>query len=132
MPPVEGLSLNEAKKTLEEGGLRCRSIGQGDSVTDQLPAAGVSLAVGTEVIVYLGAEPSTDQETMPDLTGMRYDEARDTLSYYGLFIQTNSPVFADGSQCIGCQNAVPGSLRRHGDVIRVTLISGDDSLLGRY
>ena len=132
MPAVEGLSFEEAQKKLADAGLRCRRIGEGSSVTDQLPSAGVSLAEGTEVIVYLGAEPSPEQETMPDLTGMRYDEARDTLSYYGLYIQTNSPVFADGSQRVGSQNAAPGSLRRHGDVIQVTLISGDDSLLGKY
>lgn len=132
MPPVEGLSLREAKEKLEASELRFRKIGDGDTVTDQLPAAGVSLAEGTEVIVYLGAEPSQETETVPDLTGMPYDEARDTLSYYGLYIRTNSPLFADGSQRIGSQNAAPGSQRRHGDVIQVTLISGDDSLLGKY
>ena len=97
MPPVEGLSYGEAKQLLAESGLRCRKIGEGDMVSDQLPAPGITLAADTEVIVYLGAEPSAEQETVPDLAGMRYSEARDTLSYYGLYIQTNSPVFADGS-----------------------------------
>lgn len=132
MPPLEGLTLGEARRRLEEAGLRCRKIGDGDTVTDQLPAPGITLAADTEVIVYLGAEPSPDRETVPDLCGMRYEEARDTLSYYGLYIQTNSPVLSDGSQRVGSQNAAPGAQRRHGDVIQVTLICGDDSLLGRY
>ena len=63
---------------------------------------------------------------------MTYEQARDTLSYYGLYLQTNSPLFHDASQYIGSQNVAPGSFRRHGDVIQVTLISGDDSLLGKY
>jgi stage V sporulation protein D (sporulation-specific penicillin-binding protein) len=132
MPVVEGLSLQEAGKQLEAVGLRWRTIGDGEIVTDQLPSAGISLAVGTEIIVYLGAEPSKDLETVPDLNGMTYEQARDTLSYYGLYLQTNSPLFHDASQYIGSQNVAPGSFRRHGDVIQVTLISGDDSLLGKY
>ena len=132
MPAIEGLSLNEAGKRLEDVGLRWRRIGEGDIVTDQLPVAGISLAVGTEIIVYLGAEPSSDLETVPDLNGMTYEQARDTLSYYGLYLQTNSPLFMDASQFVGSQNVAPGALRRHGDVIQVTLISGDDSLLGKY
>ena len=132
MPAVEGLSLRDAQQRLKEAGLRCRWIGDGDLVTDQLPAVGITLAADTEVIVYLGAVPSTDWETVPDLNGMRYEEARDTLSYYGLYISTNSPVFSDGSQRVGFQNAAPGTQRHHGDVIQVTLISGDDSLLGKY
>ena len=132
MPAVEGLPFQDAQQTLKEAGLRCRRIGDGDTVTDQLPAAGITLAADTEVIVYLGAVPSTDLETVPDLNGMHYEEARDTLSYYGLYISTNSPVLSDGSQRVGFQNAAPGTQRRHGDVIQVTLISGDDSLLGKY
>ncbi len=132
MPSLAGLSLHEAAASLREAGLRVRTIGTGESVTNQLPAAGISLASDTEVIVYLGAEPSTDLETVPDLSGLRYEEARDTLSYYGLYIQTNSPVFADGTQRVGSQNTAPGALREHGSVIQVTLVSGDDSLLGKY
>ena len=124
-------TLTEAKKALESAGLRWRTIGEGTIVTDQLPSAGINLASNTEVIVYLGAEPSADLETVPDLSGMRYEQARDTLSYYGLYIQTNSPWYGD-SQYIGSQNVAPGTLRRHGDVIQVTLVSGDDSLLGKY
>lgn len=132
MPALEGLTYEKAKQKLKEAGLRCRRIGEEDLVTAQLPTPGIVLAADTEVIVYLGTEPSNNWETIPDLSGMSYEEARDTLSYYGLYIRTNSPVLADGSQRIGSQCAAPGSLRPHGDVVQVTLISGDDSLLGKY
>ncbi len=132
MPSLAGMNMTEAAAALREAGLRYRSIGTGEKVTRQLPAAGITLASGTEVIVYLGAEPSAELEAVPDLSGMGYEEARDTLSYYGLYIQTNSPVYADGKQRVGSQSIAPGALREHGSVIQVTLISGDDSLLGRY
>ena len=132
MPLLQGLSLWEATERLKETGLRWRSIGEGDSVSDQLPAPGVMLAADTEVLLYRGAEPSEELETVPDLSGMSYDEARDTLSYYGLYIQTLSPIQENEKQTIGSQNAAAGSKRKHGDVIQVTLVSGDDSLLGKY
>ena len=132
MPSLQGMTPQEASMTLQKAGLRLRYIGEGERVTDQLPAAGVTLAAGTEVIVYRGAEPSQDLETVPDLSGLRYEEARDILSYYGLYLHTNSPLRPGGEQRIGVQNTAPGSQRSHGSVIQVTLVSGDDSLLGRY
>ena len=132
MPQLEGLTFEQARRTVTEKGLRLRSIGEGETVTDQLPAAGITLAAGTEIILYRGAVPSADRETVPDLSGMRYDEARDTLSYYGLYIQTNSPVRFGDEQRVGSQSIAPGTKLNHGAVVRVTLISGDDSLLGRY
>jgi len=129
---LEGLTFEQAQRTVVEKGLRLRSIGDGSAVTDQLPAPGVTLAAGTEILVYRGAAPSTERETMPDLSGMRYEEARDALSYYGLYIQTNSPVRVGDEQRVGSQSVAPGTPLEHGAVVRVTLISGDDSLLGRY
>ena len=127
-PAVEG-NINVQVKDAD---LRYRSIGDGDTVTGQLPAAGVSIAEGTEVILYLGATPSEDMEMVPDLSGMSYQEARDTLSYYGLYIQSVSPVTDGAIQRVSGQSIAAGTLLRHGGIIAVTLISSDESLLGIY
>ena len=132
MPLLQGLTPQEAVAECQKAGLRLRWIGEGETVTDQLPAAGVTLAAGTEIIAYRSAQPSPELELVPDLSGMRYEEARDTLSYYGLYLQTNSPIRPGDGQRVGSQNAAPGTLRRHGAVIQVTLVSGVDSLLGKY
>lgn len=52
VPDVTGLSAEEAKKLMREAGFDIRMIGQGGTVTDQLPAAGASLRQGGEVILY--------------------------------------------------------------------------------
>lgn len=52
VPDVTGLSAEEAKKMMREAGFDIRMIGQGGTVTDQLPAAGASLRQGGEVILY--------------------------------------------------------------------------------
>ena len=82
--------------------------------------------------MYFDREPSADLETMPDLGGMSYEEARDTLSYYGIYIRTDSLVTDAAGQKVNAQNILPGRKVEHGTVVEVTLVSGDSSLLGRY
>ena len=132
MPALSGLGLHEAVSRLGDCGLHYRTIGSGDAVTGQLPRAGVSIANGTQVILYLDAEMSTDLETVPELIGMTYREARNTLSYYGLYIQTASPVTDGSSQLVSSQSIAAGELLEHGAVITVSLISSDASMLGKY
>ena len=132
MPGLEGLELTEAAARLNQAGLRMRTIGQGDTVTAQLPREGRRVAADSQVILYLDASPSEDSQPMPNLNGLGYAEARDLLSSRGLFLRTLSPVEEDTPQVIGCQSVPAGTLLRPGEVITVTLICTDDSILGRY
>ena len=132
MPQTVGLSLDEAAAALREAGLRFRTIGDGERVTSQLPAAHWRLARGTETILYLGAKSSNEKESVPNLVGMRYNEARDLLSRYGIYLHSLSAVWDGERQCIGTQSLRAGSAAAHGSVIEVTLLSTDEELLGRY
>jgi len=132
MPSLSGLKLDEAAKRLRDANLRYRTIGEGGTVTGQLPRAGVSIAAGTQVLLYLDAEASQELEALPDLSGMSYRQARDALSYYGLYIQTASPVSDADSQIVASQSIAAGTQLEHGAVIAVTLVSGDESMLGIY
>ena len=132
MPMAVGQSLHGAAELIKDAGLRYRTIGYGDTVTRQLPAAGSAIAEGSEIILYLDAEISQDTETVPDLTGMSYDEARDTLSYYGLYISTRSTVTDSAAQTVSGQSIAAGTGVDHGCIIEVSLIDQDDSILGKY
>ena len=132
MPMAIGKNVFEAAKVIEEADLRYRTIGDGDTVTNQLPAAGNSLAAGTQVILYLGAEISQDTELMPDLAGMSYEKARDTLSYYGIYISSRSSVTDASRQVVYSQSLPAGSVLEHGTVVEVTLVDQDESMLGKY
>ena len=132
VPDFTGLSREEAAVAVKEAGLDFRTIGEGTHVTGQLPAAGASIASGSQIILYYDAEPSADRETIPDLGGMSYAQARDTLSYYGIYIQTASPVTDAETQKVSSQSIKAGTMVGHGSIVEVTLISGDDSMLGRY
>ena len=132
VPELEGLSVEEAKAKLSDDGFECRLIGSGGTVTDQLPAANAVIADGSTVIIYAGAEPSAGLETMPDLRNMSYAEAAAELSKYGLFARTDTVISASDSQRVFSQSIVPGTPVKHGTIIEVTLLSEDESMLGKY
>ena len=132
MPGCLGLDLPEAAERLEEAGLRFRTRGGGSTVTDQLPAAGTEIAPGTEIILYFDADISPELETVPELTGMSLNEARDTLSYYGLYLNALSSISDPEKQSVSAQSIPAGTALSHGSVVEVTLIDSDEELLGRY
>jgi stage V sporulation protein D (sporulation-specific penicillin-binding protein) len=132
MPQTVGKKLGEAGESIRGAGLRYRTIGEGDTVTAQLPAAYCQIARGTEIILYLGAEMSNEKESVPNLIGMRYNDARDTLSRLGIYIHSLSAVLDGENQCVGTQSLAEGTFAAHGSVIEVSLLSADDEILGRY
>ncbi|MBQ7896540.1 MAG: PASTA domain-containing protein, partial [Oscillospiraceae bacterium] len=132
VPMLIGKDLPDAANSLENAGLRYRTIGNGVYVTEQLPQPGRSIAKGTEMILYLDAEPSDDTESIPELSGMSYEQARDTLSYYGIYIRSKSPVTDASEQKVASQSIEAGVRLEHGSIIEVTLIDDDKSMLGRY
>ncbi|MGM9543170.1 MAG: penicillin-binding transpeptidase domain-containing protein [Candidatus Limivicinus sp.] len=133
VPMLLELSLEEAKQRLADCGLDCRCIGWGDTVTGQLPAAGTAIAAGSQVILYFSdAQVSPNMETVPELSGLSYDQARDTLSRLGLFVSTRSPVNAASGQVVSSQSVPAGTAANHGCIVEVTLIDENESLLGKY
>ncbi len=132
MPQTVGKSLDEAGALLKKAGLRFRTIGEGETVTAQLPAALWQIARDTETILYLGAEISNEKEIVPNLAGMRYNEARDVLSRYGIYLHSLSTVIDGEQQSVSTQSILPGYAVEHGSVIEVSLVSNDESMLGKY
>ena len=132
MPECITLDLPEAAARLEKAGLRYRTRGSGSTVTNQLPAAGTEIAPGTEVILYFDADISPDIEKLPELTGMSLRDARDTLSYYGLYLNALSPLTDPEKQTVSSQSVPAGTALPHGSVVEVTLIDSDEAFLGRY
>ena len=131
VPNVTGLSVEQAKAALEEVGLQARVYGEGGTVTAQLPGSGAVVASGSTILLYAGKEPSADKETMPDLTNLSYQTARDRMAALGLYIKTNSSI-TDTAQIVSGQTVVAGTQLDHGTVVEVTLVTSDSSMLGRY
>ena len=131
MPMLLDKDIAEAKALLDDCSLRYRTIGNGNVITSQLPAAGTSIARDSEVILYFDSPISPDNEKIPELVGMRYEDARDALSYYGLYLRSISPV-DDMKELVSWQNISPGTMMKHGSVVEVSLLKDDEAMLGKY
>lgn len=133
VPPLTGKTPEEAVKLLREAGLAARIEGTGDIVTGQLPGKGTVVASGTTVLVYTGETPETEEETVPELTGLTYTEAREALFSRGLFLRSDSTILADSDtvrvvfQSTGAGESVPT-----GSVIEVSIVNDDNDTYGRY
>ena len=132
VPEVSGMSLTEVRSALTEAGLNCRVIGEGDTVTDQLPRAGAVIASGSEVLLYAGQSPSPAEETMPDLRGLSYEAAKQALGSLGLYVTAGNGVTDAQIQLVSGQSIAPGQSVEHGTVIEVTLYENEASMLGIY
>ena len=87
VPNLVGLDLASATASLEKNGLSLRTVGDGAAVTGQIPAAGASIPGGSQVVLYMGEEVPTGQVTVPDVTGLTYEQAEQRLAEYGLYMR---------------------------------------------
>ena len=132
VPELTGMIITQAKSALSESGLGCRVIGEGDTVTDQLPRAGAVIAAGSEVLLYAGQNPAPTTETMPDLRGLSYEAARQRLGELGLYLTAENGVTDPAAQLVSAQSTAPGEELAHGSVVGVTLYENEASMLGEY
>ena len=86
VPDFTGMTGKDAEKTLKNLGLTAQTIGTGESVTGQIPAAGNVIPGNSQVLLYLGQTPDTRQVTVPDFTGMTRQQASDAAGLLGLYI----------------------------------------------
>jgi len=83
---LSGLTEGEACTIIKNQGLTALTIGTGETVTFQIPAAGQSIPGNSQVILYLGQEPEERTVTVPDFTGMNRQQASDAALSLGLYI----------------------------------------------
>jgi len=130
VPDVVGMTSAEALSKVSSGGLTARIIGTGAAVTAQIPAANSVVAAQSQIIIYCDAEPSSEMEVVPDLTGMTYSMARQNLGSYALYIKSEVPITSPTTVFVTSQSVAAGTSVKHGSVIEVTV--ADTSDLGRY
>ena len=124
MPRVTGYELTVAKSLLTDRGIRCRTVGTGNMVTAQVPAAGVSIPGSSNVILYLGDETPAEEVEVPDVRGLTISAAKEKLENLGLFLRStgvSSSVSADVTA--DSQSIEPGTMVSPGTVVEVRFIS---------
>ncbi len=120
MPDVTGQTEQEAAASLKEKSLDWRVVGTGDTVTDQIPAAGMELPGNSQVILYKGVEKPTTTVTVPNLMGLTLAQVNDTIIPLGLYVQTKGASIRSGAT-VTSQDLPPNSEAPLGATVTVEL-----------
>lgn len=117
VPDVRNKTIAEAKKALENAGFTAVLSGGDTSliVTDQVPKPGTALLKGSTVNIYSSGNEARISVEVPNLKGMTYSQARNSLKSKKLNININ------GSGTVLSQDPMAGSTVEEGTVINVTL-----------
>ena len=106
VPNLTGLTEADATTSLKKNNLSIRVVGDGDTVTGQIPAKGASIPGGSEVVVYMGAEVPTDQVQVPSVIGLNVEQAKAKLSAQGLYLKA-SGASEFGSTVVAYEQSTP-------------------------
>lgn len=116
LPDIRNKTAAEAKKILENAGLKCSISGNTDEiVTDQVPKPGTSLLSGAIVKTYTKGNDARVSSSVPDLKGMSLSQAKNSLESKNLNIKYT------GSGKVISQNPTAGTSIEEGTVVTVTL-----------
>ena len=120
VPDIRNKTLTEAKKILNQAGLKYNYSVNGDEnsllVTDQTPSAGTTLTQNSIVCLYTEENETRVSVTVPDLVGMTLSQAEENLR------SKNLNITYDGSgTVIVKQETKKDSTVEEGTVIKVTL-----------
>ena len=120
VPSLVGLSAADATTRLENAGFTVRTVGDGETVTDQMPASGASIPGGSQVVIYLGEEKPTDKVSVPDVVGMTPEQAREALQNAGLYIRVTGATGYYTSSTVAVSQSIPeGTEVERGTVVEV-------------
>ena len=90
VPNVVGLTKEGAAERLKEYGfVNYRTVGDGETVTDQTPVGGAIVPSNAEIILYMGEQKSTDLRTVPNVVGLSASEANKRLTEAGLIMKVS-------------------------------------------
>ena len=106
LPDFTQLTAAQTQQLLKQHGLSGKSIGDGETVTTQIPQPGTVVAGDSEVLLYFGDPPQIPITRVPDFTGMNRQQASDTAGKAGLSI------LACGNQSVHPQVVVTAQSER--------------------
>ena len=120
VPNVVSLSKDAAAERLSANGFSFRTVGSGDTVTDQTPAGGAIVPNSAEIILYLGAEKSTDKCIVPNVVGDSAATANQKIVNAGLIMGVSGATNASSSTVRAIsQSIAAGTEVEAGTVVRV-------------
>lgn len=126
VPQLKGLTEAEAKKELDKKNMKYKVVGEGDVVTDQLPAYGAKVTSSAEVVLYMGEQLHEVTVTVPNVIMMSPEKANKTLTDAGLYMMPTGAIKSRASTITAISQSVPaGTKVKRGTVIEVGFLDTD-------
>ena len=127
MADFTGLTVKEAERILKECYLTCRTVGSGDTVTGQIPAAGQNVPGNSQVLLYLGEEAPAEKVEVPDFLGMNRQQAADAAGLAGVYILVAGSPEASPAVTVIKQSIAAGTSVDRGSTIELTFTDNSAS-----
>lgn len=122
VPNCVNLSLEDAKKRLSDSGFAFRTVGDGDTVTDQTPVGGSIVPGNAEIILYLGAEKPNEKCAVPKVVGLTAEQANKALTDAGLIMKVMGDTSGSTTSVrVTTQSVAEGAEVSAGTVVSVQL-----------
>lgn len=119
-PYLTGLTVNEAAKALDKLNLKYRTVGEGATVTRQVPAARSEVPGGSTVVLYLGDAAPEETGTVPNVVGLSYEAARKRLEEEGFFMRSSGvSIYYGNTTTAESQSIAEGETAETGTVVEV-------------
>jgi stage V sporulation protein D (sporulation-specific penicillin-binding protein) len=117
MEDLTGMTASEAEKFLVDQKLTARLVGDGETVTGQIPAAGQIVPGGSQVLLYFGESVSQETVEVPDFRGMNRSQAAQEAGKLGLYILPTGNPETLPSVTVTMQSVSPGTKVTVGSMI---------------
>jgi eukaryotic-like serine/threonine-protein kinase len=132
VPPVVGLTLDDARQAIEDAGLQVGDVSQRPDrdldegiVIESNPVAGVE--IGAAIPVHLVVSSGPEEVTVPDVTNMTEREAITELTRLGLLFDVNEEFSDEVARGIVIrQDPAPGAEAIVGDTVVIVVSLGPE------
>ena len=128
VPNVVGQTREAAEDRLADLGFTFRTVGDGDTVTDQTPAGGAIVPGNASIILYLGQEKPDTPCTVPNVVGKSASEANKAITNAGLIMKVTGTTTASSGNVYAITQSLPAGTEGAAGTV-VTVQFGDNSVL---
>ncbi|MEA4919501.1 MAG: penicillin-binding transpeptidase domain-containing protein [Clostridiaceae bacterium] len=119
VPNMIGLNLAQAKSAAGNAGVSVRAVGNGDTVTAQVPSYSSTVSRSSTVVLYMGSDVPQATVIVPDLTGLGVSAVKQRLAALGLYYKSAGTEYGTGNLAVTKQDTLAGSEVAAGTVISV-------------
>ena len=127
-PNLVGQTRKAAEERLADLGFTFRTVGDGDTVTDQTPAGGAIVPGNASIILYLGQEKPDTPCTVPNVVGKSASEANKAITNAGLIMKVTGTTTASSGNVYAITQSLPAGTEVAAGTV-VTVQFGDNSVL---